>query len=65
MIETSSSKTTIPVSLILAALFNLIGIVLIGYGHLQNKNIVFFVGLIIVLVGVLFSIFRIIIQGVK
>ena len=65
MTETPSSKKTIPVSLILAALVNFIGIILIGYGHLLNKNIVFYVGLIIVLVGVLLSIFRIIIQGVK
>jgi hypothetical protein len=36
---------------------------LIGYGHFQNKNIVFYVGLIMTLAGVLIGILRIIIHG--
>ena len=65
MEEIPNNKKTIPAILIIAALVNFIGIILIGYGHFLNKNIVLYVGLIIVLVGVLLSIFRIIIQGVK
>ena len=60
---TPNNKKTIPAILIIAALVMLIGIILIGYGHFQNKDIVFLVGLIMTLAGVLIGIFRIIVHG--
>jgi Na+-transporting NADH:ubiquinone oxidoreductase subunit NqrD len=63
MTEIPSNKKPIPAILIVAALVMLIGIILIGYGHFQNKNIVFYVGLIMTLAGVLIGIFRIVIHG--
>jgi len=58
-----NNKKPIPAVLKVAALVMLIGIILIGYGHFQNKNIVFYVGLIMTLAGVLIGIFRIIVHG--
>jgi len=63
MTEIPNNKKPIPAILIVAALVMLISIILIGYGHFQNKDIVFLVGLIMTLAGVLIGIFRIIIYG--
>lgn len=47
----------------MAALVMLVGIVLVGYGHIYEKPSAFYAGLVITLGGVLVGIVRVAIKG--